>query len=231
MAYRREMAANMVDDERRVQRSEDPDLARLRRARTLALRVLAVQVLVLVVTGAYLWFAYRPSAAQAWGRLYGIDGGVTLAMRIRTVHRWTSHLTVLTTVAVGALVAAEAITARAPRRPGWRAALGIPLLLVVLVASISGFLLPWDQLALKAVTVGSNMKGYGPIFGDQVRFVLIRGTEVSVATIQRWAIVHVLAGAATVSLLAMAFRRPRAEQPDPTSAPQPPAGPPAAPSS
>lgn len=177
--------------------------APLQRARAIVVGALAALVLVLTVTGIYLWFAYRPTGAQAWGGIYQPDEGVTLATRARGIHRWTSYLTVLTSVAAGALLAAEAITARAPRRPDWRVALGVPLVLMVLVASASGFALPWDQLALRAVTVGSNLKGYGPIFGDEVRFVLMGGTEVDVATIRTWAVVHLLAAAATVSLLAL----------------------------
>lgn len=160
--------------------------------------------------------------------LYRLDDGVTLARRVRSVHRWTSHLTVITSVAAAALVAAEAIAARTPRRPKARVVLGVPLVLTLVVASLSGFILPWDQLALKAVTVGTNMKGYGPIFGDQVRFALVRGAEVDVSTLRMWTVVHVVTAALAVPLLLVLGRRPRrAQQP----APPPPAGPPATPSS
>src|SRR5918996_1313471 len=51
---------------------------------------------------------------------------------------------------------------------------------------------PWDQLALWAVTVGTNMMGYTPVFGDQVRFVLLGGAEIGTDTLLRWYVLHVL---------------------------------------
>ena len=58
-----------------------------------------------------------------------------------------------------------------PREFNW--VIGVILLLLTLLLSFTGYLLPWDQLALWAVTVGTNMMGYTPVFGDQVRFVLL----------------------------------------------------------
>ena len=52
-----------------------------------------------------------------------------------------------------------------------------------LLLSFTGYLLPWDQLALWAVTVGTNMMGYTPVFGDQVRFVLLGGVEIGTDTL------------------------------------------------
>ena len=59
-------------------------------------------------------------------------------------------------------------------------------------ASFTGYLLPWDQLALWAVTVGTNMMGYTPVFGTQVRFVLLGGKEIGTDTLLRWYVLHVL---------------------------------------
>ena len=66
------------------------------------------------------------------------------------------------------------------------------LLTLTLLLSFTGYLLPWDQLALWAVTVGTNMMGYTPVFGSQVRFVLLGGAEISSATLLRWYVLHVL---------------------------------------
>ena len=51
-------------------------------------------------------------------------------------------------------------------------------LLLTLLLSFTGYLLPWDQLALWAVAVGTNMMGYTPVFGKEVRFVLLGGAEI-----------------------------------------------------
>ena len=51
--------------------------------------------------------------------------------------------------------------------------IGVILLTLTIGLSFTGYLLPWDQLALWAVTVGTNMAGYTPVFGEEVRFVLL----------------------------------------------------------
>jgi hypothetical protein len=57
---------------------------------------------------------------------------------------------------------------------------------LTLLLAFTGYLLPWDQLALWAVTVGTNMMGYMPVFGSQVRFELLGGFEIGPATLLRW---------------------------------------------
>jgi hypothetical protein len=70
--------------------------------------------------------------------------------------------------------------------------IGVVLLTLTLLLSFTGYLLPWDQLALWAVTVGTNMMGYTPVFGSQVRFVLLGGVEIGTDTLLRWYVLHVL---------------------------------------
>ena len=80
----------------------------------------------------------------------------------------------------------------------------------VLLLSFTGYLLPWDQLALWAVTVGTNMMGYTPVFGSQVRFVLLGGKEIGTDTLIRWYVLHVLfVPFVTVIFLAIHFWRVR----------------------
>jgi len=69
---------------------------------------------------------------------------------------------------------------KAPREFNW--VIGVILLTLTLLLSFTGYLLPWDQLALWAVTVGTNMIGYTPVFGSQVRFVLLGGAEIGTNT-------------------------------------------------
>ena len=77
-----------------------------------------------------------------------------------------------------------------PREFNW--VVGVVLLFCTLWLSFTGYLLPWDQLALWAVTVGTNMMGYTPVFGDQVRFALLGGSEIGTDTLLRWYVLHVL---------------------------------------
>ena len=69
---------------------------------------------------------------------------------------------------------------------------GVILLLLTLLLSFTGYLLPWDQLALWAVTVGTNMAGFVPVIGAQVKFALLGGVEVTAGTLLRWYVLHVL---------------------------------------
>ena len=77
-----------------------------------------------------------------------------------------------------------------PREFNW--VIGVILLLLTLLLSFTGYLLPWDQLSLWAVTVGTNMIGYSPVIGSQVRFVLLGGVEIGAPTLLRWYVLHVL---------------------------------------
>ena len=72
--------------------------------------------------------------------------------------------------------------------------LGISLVPLALFGSFTGYLLPWDQLALWAVTVGTNMRGYRPVLDHQVKFILMGGVEVGRNTLVRWFFVHLLVG-------------------------------------
>ena len=84
------------------------------------------------------------------------------------------------------------------------------LLTLTIGLSFTGYLLPWDQLALWAVTVGTNMAGYTPVFGEEVRFVLLGGKEISPETLLRWYVLHVLfLPFVTVIFMAIHFWRVR----------------------
>jgi hypothetical protein len=82
-------------------------------------------------------------------------------------------------------------------RPGWhkgRLALvaGPGLAVLVLGAALTGDLLPWDGLALWAVTVGTNMRGYTPVFGQSVKYVLVGTNELSLDALWRWFTLHTM---------------------------------------
>jgi quinol-cytochrome oxidoreductase complex cytochrome b subunit len=75
----------------------------------------------------------------------------------------------------------------------------------IIAAGATGFLLPWDQLALSRVAVGTNISGYGRIlFGNDVKSVLVGSAEVGPATFARWFWVHVVVTTLVVAI-ALAF--------------------------
>jgi quinol-cytochrome oxidoreductase complex cytochrome b subunit len=73
---------------------------------------------------------------------------------------------------------------------------------------VTGYELPWDQFAFRSVRVGSNSSGFGLVFDDDVRFVLIGGREVDPGTLTRWLVLHAaLLGPLVVSLAVVVWRR------------------------
>jgi len=66
------------------------------------------------------------------------------------------------------------------------------LLVLTLLLSFTGYLLPWDQLAFWAITVGTNMIGSAPVFGAHSRFLLIGGFQVDQNALIRFYTLHVI---------------------------------------
>jgi quinol-cytochrome oxidoreductase complex cytochrome b subunit len=177
------------------------------------LLLLAAAVLVLAVTGVWLWFAYRPTAADAWPTKHPLSAPVTVSSVLRRTHRVTSY--------VAGVLAAAALVVLIGRRiaTGGRGIVaGIGVVVTALAALFTGFLLPWDQLALWAVTVGGDMSGIQSTFDSKVKYILIGSNEVSVGTYHLWAISHVVLGGlvgVTVLLAWLRARESRAVSPPP----------------
>jgi quinol-cytochrome oxidoreductase complex cytochrome b subunit len=87
------------------------------------------------------------------------------------------------------------------------------LLVLVLLGSFTGYLLPWDQLAMWSVTVGTTMRGYMPLMGHQVRFVLLGGNEIGTGTLMRWMFIHMAVGLGALIVAGFAWRRLRTARP------------------
>ena len=163
--------------------------------------------ILLTVTGIFLMFFYRPTAANAWQDIQTLQTSVTFGLLVRNMHRWGAHLMVLSVFLHMARVFYHGAY-KAPREFNW--VIGVILLTLTLLLSFTGYLLPWDQLALWAVAVGTNMMGYSPVIGSQVRFVLLGGVEIGAETLLRWYVLHVLLFPfVTVIFLAIHFWRVR----------------------
>lgn len=145
--------------------------------------------IVLTVTGIFLMFAYRPTEANAYPDMQAMMTSVAFGTLVRNMHRWGAHLMVLSVFLHMARVFYHGAY-KPPREFNW--VVGVNLLVLTLLLSFTGYLLPWDQLSLWAVTVGTNMMGYTPVFGREVRFVLLGSTEVSANTLLRWYVLHVI---------------------------------------
>jgi len=144
----------------------------------------------LVASGIYLMFFYVPSPASAYGDIQTIQTQVAFGQYIRNVHRWSAHLMVLAVAAHMSRVFYRGAY-KQPREFNWT--IGVVLLVLTLLLSFTGYLLPWDQLAFWAVTVGTEMAGYVPLIGEQVRKILLGGPVVGSAALLRFYVLHVAA--------------------------------------
>lgn len=143
----------------------------------------------LVVSGIYLMFFYVPSPATAYGDMQTLQTQVGFGQFIRNVHRWSAHLMVVT-VAVHMAKVFYRGAYKSPREFNW--VVGVVLLVLTLLLSFTGYLLPWDQLALWAVTVGTSIAGFVPFIGDEAQKMLLGGSQVGSATLLRFYVLHVV---------------------------------------
>ncbi len=113
-----------------------------------------VLFIVLCVTGVLLMVYYKPSVDQAYASMLDIMHVVPTGRLIRNVHRWSAHAMV---ACVMFHMARAFYTAayKSPRQFNW--VLGMGLFVLTLALSFTGYLLPWDQLAYWAVTIGANI--------------------------------------------------------------------------
>lgn len=122
---------------------------------TLGLGIMTMALFViLTVTGILLMVYYKPSVESAYDSIKDIHFVVPTGRMMRNVHRWAAHAMVVTVMLHMARVFYTAAYKR-PREFNW--VLGMFLFVLTLALSFTGYLLPWDQLAFWAVTIGSSI--------------------------------------------------------------------------
>ena len=146
--------------------------------------------LALTITGVYLMFFYVPSVQRAYQDIQAISNSVAFGDLIRNMHRWAAHLMVLT-VFLHMIRVFYHGAYKPPREFNW--AIGVLLLFSTLWLSFTGYLLPWDQIAFWAITVGTQMATYAPLLNTESSFVLLGGIEVGQGTLIRFYVMHVIA--------------------------------------
>jgi len=130
--------------------------------------------------------------------MHEIQTSVAFGQFVRNIHRWAAHLMVIV-VFVHMLRVFYAGAYRAPRQFNWM--VGVGLLLLTLGLSFTGYLLPWDQLAFWAITVGTNVAGYVPVLGDRARQLLLGGPDVGANALLRFYVLHIYVLPALLVLL------------------------------
>ena len=109
--------------------------------------------LVLTVTGVYLMFFYIPSETQAYSNILDIQSRVAFGLLTRNVHRWAAHLMVFF-VFLHMMRVFYHGAYKPPREFNW--VVGVVLLFLTIMLSFTGYLLPWDQIAYWAITIGTQ---------------------------------------------------------------------------
>jgi quinol-cytochrome oxidoreductase complex cytochrome b subunit len=183
--------------------------------------------LVETVTGLFLMFYYRPTPEYAYIDIIALGEDVPFGLVMRNLHRWAAHAMVIT-VWLHMLRVFLTGSYKPPREFNW--VIGVILLKLTLLLSFTGYLLPWDQLAIWAITVGTNMARATPFLGHEgpgaslltlggykmvhagsdVRFGLLGGRFVGPSALLRFYVLHCVGlPLAAMFLIAMHFWRVR----------------------
>jgi len=165
--------------------------------------------LIETITGVLLMFYYRPTIEYAYVDIIDLREQVPLGI-MRELHRWGAHAMVIS-VWLHMFRVFMTGSYKPPREFNWN--IGVILLVLTLLLSFTGYLLPWDQLAIWAITVGTNMARATPFLGhegpgaallrigdinmvhigDDIRFALLGGRFVGAATLLRFYVLHCVA--------------------------------------
>ncbi|HEY5623024.1 MAG TPA: cytochrome b N-terminal domain-containing protein, partial [Gammaproteobacteria bacterium] len=174
----------------------------LRWTATLGLGVASISLfLILLVTGVLLMVYYAPSTHLAYDSMKDIHFVVPSGRLVRNVHRWSAHLMVVAVILHMCRVFYTA-SYKAPREFNWL--IGMSLFIITLALSFTGYLLPWDQLAYWAITIGANIAaspreltdalGITAYFdpGGLQKQILLGANEVGQDALTRFYLLHVM---------------------------------------
>lgn len=177
--------------------------------------------IVLTLTGVFLMFYYHPSKGQAYIDIMFLENDVPFGSLLRNMHRWAAHAMIIT-VWLHMFRVFLTGSYKTPREFNW--GIGVVLLVLTLLLSFTGYLLPDDQLGFWAITVGTGMAQATPLLGHEgpfgpelgmtpfndVRFALLGGSIVDANALLRAYIWHCIAIPLILSiLLAVHFWRVR----------------------
>ncbi|MBA3943661.1 MAG: cytochrome bc complex cytochrome b subunit [Herpetosiphonaceae bacterium] len=142
------------------------------------------------ITGMVLMVYYTPSPDQAYSDMLRIISDVPLGQLMRNMHRLGAHFMVAI-VFLHMMRTFFTASYKAPRQFIW--VTGVILLLFTAVLSFSGYLLPWDQLAYWAVTIGSSMADAAPFIGNATNLLLRGGVDIGAGALLRFYLLHIFA--------------------------------------
>jgi ubiquinol-cytochrome c reductase cytochrome b subunit len=142
-----------------------------------------------VITGTLLSLYYQPTADTAYDSVKTITSVVDFGWLIRSVHHWGAQLMIVSLVLHLLRIFVQGAY-KYPRELTW--VVGVGLLGATIGFGFTGYLLPWDQRAFWATTVGTEIAGSVPFIGDALLNLLRGGADVTDATLSRFFGMHVL---------------------------------------
>ncbi|HLA99665.1 MAG TPA: cytochrome b N-terminal domain-containing protein [Anaerolineales bacterium] len=140
------------------------------------------------LTGMFLAVYYVPSPDHAYNSVQYIMDGVAFGWLIRGIHHWGASAMVVV-VFIHMLRTFYYAAYKYPREITWLT--GVLLLLATLGMGFTGYLLPWNQRAYWATTVGTEIAATAPFIGDFILRVLRGGYDLSAVTLARFFAVHI----------------------------------------
>jgi quinol-cytochrome oxidoreductase complex cytochrome b subunit len=174
----------------------------LRWATTWGLGIISLSAFLLtLITGVLLMFYYKPYPGVAYDSIKDIHFVVPTGQFMRNIHRWAAQVMVVAVILHMARVFYTAAY-RAPREYNW--VIGMLLLVMTLGLSFTGYLLPWDQLAYWAITIGANIAqspreitdalGLTAYFdpGGLQRFILLGSDDIGEEALIRFYVLHIM---------------------------------------
>ncbi|RMF00763.1 MAG: DUF4405 domain-containing protein, partial [Chloroflexi bacterium] len=148
----------------------------------------ALTMLTLLITGVMLMFTYTPAPGQAYYDILNLQTNVWFGQLVRNLHHWGGNaMIVLAFLHLLRVFFTGGFSA--PRQFNW--ILGMALLLLTVAANFTGYLLPWDQLAYWAITVGTGLVEYIPLVGKWIQTVILGGPEVGASTLLNFYGLHI----------------------------------------
>jgi quinol-cytochrome oxidoreductase complex cytochrome b subunit len=142
-----------------------------------------------IITGLILMIYYVPTPAEAYQSILELESNVPFGSLLRDLHRLGAEAM----VAFAALhMLRTFLTGSYKKERSFTWLTGVVLLLITLFLSFSGYLLPWDQLAYWAVTIGTSMAESAPLFGNEANLLLRGAPDIGAGGLLRFYLLHVV---------------------------------------
>ena len=141
------------------------------------------------VTGVFLAMYYTPSPVEAYASISHINNEVPLGALVHGMHKWgSSVMVILIFLHMGRTFFFGAY--KYPRELMWLT--GCVLIILTMLMSLTGYLLPFDQRSYWATIVAVNINGTAPLLGPYLADFLRGGSEFGATTLSRFYAIHML---------------------------------------